>query len=210
MEQKKILITGFEPFGGDTVNPSYETVKELPDRIGKWEVVKEILPVSFTESIRTLKKLIALYHPDVVLCVGQAGGRHCVSLEKIAVNLADATIPDNDGVIPENETLIEKGPDGVFSNLPVRDMVKNVTDHEIPCYVSYSAGTYVCNCVFYHTMALCKNEYPGMRGGFIHLPYLHRQIAESRMKKPGMSLETMVKSVELLIEAIPYENGQTL
>lgn len=202
MKQKKILITGFDPFGGDAVNPSYEVVKALPDQIGEWEIVKGLLPVSFSDAPRTLKQLISSQLPDVVLCVGQAGGRHCVSVEKIAVNLADATIPDNDGVIPENETLIEKGPDGMFSNLPVKKMVKNVTEHEIPCCVSYTAGTYVCNCVFYHTMDLCRQEYPDMAGGFIHVPYLHRQIVENKMKKPSMSLETMVKSVELLIQAI--------
>ena len=131
----KLLVTGFDPFGGESVNPAYEAVKLLPDIIEGAQIIKLEIPTVFKKSIEVVKEAVENYQPDIVINVGQAGGRACVTVEKVAINLADAGIPDNAGDSPEDESLEKAGPDAYFSTLPVRAMVENVKSHGLPCEI---------------------------------------------------------------------------
>lgn len=202
MHTKTLLVTGFQPFGGENINPSYEAVKYLPDKIGGWTLKKLELPVEFSTSIEVLKNAISNYTPDVVLSVGQAGGRNFITIERIAMNVKDSRVADNAGYIPEDEKIIENGPDGIFSNLPIKKMMKSVTDHNIPCAISNTAGTYVCNTVLYQALHLCNNEYPKMKAGFVHVPYIYEQITQRKINHPGMSLTDIVEALKYMIEAM--------
>ena len=198
----KLLVTGFDPFGGESVNPAYEAVKLLPDTIEGAKIVKLEIPTVFEKSIQVVKEAVEKFQPDVVINVGQAGGRACVTVEKVAINLADAGIPDNDGDAPQDEPLEADGPDAYFSTLPVRAMVENVKEHGLPCGISYSAGTYVCNSVMYRVLHLAAKSYPGMKAGFIHVPYSSEQVAKKDKQIASMPLETIAKSLEYAIETV--------
>lgn len=198
----KLLITGFDPFNGEPLNPAYEAVKRLPDTAAGAELVKLELPTAFERAVRTLETAIAEHRPDIVLSVGQAGGRACVTVERVALNLADASIPDNDGAQPQDSPLCSEGPAAYFSTIPVKAIVKNVQDHGIPCQLSYSAGTYVCNCVLYHALHLAATQYPGLRAGFIHVPYAEEQAVGKPSGTPSAALSTMTKALEYAIEVI--------
>ena len=131
----KILVTGFDPFGGEQVNPAYEAVKMLPDRIAGAEIIKEEIPTVFSKSWRAVEDGIRKYEPDVVVNVGQAGGRAHVTIEQVGINLADARIPDNDGEQPLNQPLQPDGGTAYFATIPVRAMVQNVRSHGLPCSI---------------------------------------------------------------------------
>ena len=154
----KVLVTGFDPFGGEKVNPAYEAVKLLPDTIAGAEIIKIEIPTVFTRSAEVLEEAIQKYRPDVVLDVGQAGGRSCMTVEKVAINLKEARIPDNDGEQPFDEPIREDGETAYFSTLPVKAMVENMRAHGIPAHISYTAGTYVCNCIMYNALYLADRK----------------------------------------------------
>jgi pyroglutamyl-peptidase len=172
-----VLITGFEPFGGETVNPSWEAVSVLQGvRITAHRVETRCLPVVFGESLKCLRKAIAETKPVLVICVGQAGGRGQISLERIAINVDDARIPDNAGQCPVDTAVVIDGPAGYFSTLPIKRLLAELHRAGIPAEISQTAGTYVCNHVFYGLMhGLKKNR--GIRGGFVHIPYSPEQAA---------------------------------
>ena len=172
----KVLLTGFDPFGGESVNPAFEAIKLLPDTIAGAEIVKVEIPTEFTRSISCVEAAIKEHNPDVVINVGQAGGRACVTVEKVGINLADARIPDNAGEQPSDEPLQADGPTAYFATIPVKAMVQNVREHGLPCHVSFTAGTYVCNCVMYNVLHLCATKYPNIRAGFIHVPFACEQV----------------------------------
>ena len=197
----KVLVTGFQPFGTDTMNPAYEAVKLLPDTIAGAEIVKLEIPTVFSKSGPAVEAGIKEHNPDVVINVGQAGGRSCVTVEKVAVNLAEARIPDNDGEQPMDEPLQADGDTGYFATVPVKAMVQNVREHGIPCHISYSAGTYVCNAVMYNVLYMVQKRYPNIRAGFIHVPYASEQVVDKPNGMASMSLETIAKSLEYCIEA---------
>lgn len=197
----KILITGFDPFGGESINPAYEAVKLLPDTIAGAQLIKLEIPTVFAKSIQVVKDAIETHCPDIVINVGQAGGRACVTVEKVAINLAEAGIPDNAGDEPHGEPLEPDGPDAYFSTLPVTEMVQNVKAHGLPCEISYSAGTYVCNSIMYRVLHLAAKEYPEMKAGFIHVPYSCEQTAKKNGRVASMPLETIAKSIEYAIAA---------
>lgn len=198
----KILVTGFSPFGGERVNPSWEAVKRLPDRIAGAELVKLEIPTSFSRCGPAVEAAVEAHRPDAVLCVGQAGGRACVSVERVAINLAEAGIPDSDGDQPADQPIQAGGPDAYFSTLPVKAMAQRVRERGIPCQISYSAGTYVCNCVMYQTLHLAARRYPALRAGFIHVPYLHEQAVGKPAGTPSMALSTLIQALESAVEAI--------
>ena len=201
----KILVTGFDPFGGETVNPAYEAVKLLPDTIGGAQIFKLEIPTVFSLSGPAVEEGIKKYEPDVVLCVGQAGGRASISVEKVAINFVDARIPDNNGEQPLDEPLQADGPAAYFSTLPVKAMVQHVKDAGLPCYLSFTAGTYVCNSIMYNVLYMCEKRYPGIRAGFIHVPYACGQVIDKANTTPSMPLETIAKSLEYAIEAIAID-----
>ena len=197
----KVLITGFDPFGGESVNPAYEAVKLLPDTIAGAQIIKLEIPTVFSKSGPAVEAGIQEHQPDIVINVGQAGGRSCVTIEKVAINLADARIPDNAGEQLVDEVLQEDGENAYFATIPVKAIVQNVRDHGIPCHVSYTAGTYVCNCVMYNVLYMAAKKYPNIRAGFIHVPFAAEQAVDKANGMAFMSLEMIAKSLEYAIEA---------
>ena len=203
----KILVTGFDPFGGESVNPAYEAVKLLPDVIGGAEIFKLEIPTVFSLSGPAVEEGIRKYQPDVVICVGQAGGRASISVEKVAINFVDARIPDNNGEQPLDEPLQADGPAAYFATLPVKAMVQHVKEAGLPCYLSFTAGTYVCNSIMYNVLYMCEKRYPGIRAGFIHVPYARGQVIDKANTTPSMPLETIAKSLEYAIEAVAIDRA---
>lgn len=197
----KILITGFDPFGGESVNPAFEAVKLLPDTIAGAEIIKLEIPTVFSKCGPAVEAGIEKYNPDVIINVGQAGGRSCVTIEKVAINLAEARIPDNDGEQPRDEAIQADGENAYFSLLPVNAIVQNVRAHGLPCHVSYTAGTYVCNAVMYQVLYMIDKTYTNLRAGFIHVPFAVEQVVDKANGMASMSVHDIAKSIEYAIEA---------
>ena len=195
--KKKLLITGFEPFGKDVVNPSWEAVSRLEDIIGDYELTKLRVPVIFGTAAEQVLAAAEALAPDAILCIGQAGRRNAVTPERLAVNLRDASMKDNAGNQPMDEPVVPEGPTAYFASVPVRKMVDAVKGNNIPCEFSYSAGTYVCNDLFY----TLRHHYNGTETGvgFIHVPYLPEQAPEGTFSMP---LETIVRALSIAIEAM--------
>lgn len=201
----KILVTGFEPFGKEKTNPSYEAAKELPDRILASQIIKMEIPTSFSRTIIALEEAIEKIRPHVVINIGQAGGRASIDIERVAINLAHAKIPDNDGYQPIDEKIQEDGENAYFASLPVRDMVEAIKAQGIPANISYSAGTYVCNTTMYNMLYLCQKKYPHIKAGFIHVPYSLDQAINKPEGTPSMPIEIISRGIQYGIEAIVGE-----
>ncbi len=197
----KILVTGFDPFDGDSVNPALELIKQLPEEIDGCEIITLEVPTVFHKSIQVIKQAIDTHHPDAVLSVGQAGGRVDMTVERIGINCDDARIPDNEGNSPVDEKVFEDGDDAYLLTLPVKAMVKAIQDAGVPASVSNTAGTFVCNHVAYGVAYLAKKYYPDMKTGFMHIPFLPYQAAEKR-GMPSMSLESLKTGTVAAIKAI--------
>lgn len=192
---KKLLITGFEPFGGEAINPSWETVSHLPEELGGYFLTKLRIPVVFGEAAEQVICIANKIHPDAVLCIGQAGGRDAVTPELVGINLRHGTIPDNKGNQPIDMPILAGGSAAYFSTVPVRKMAEAIHEAGIPSRVSYSAGTYVCNDVLYTLL----NHFDGSatRVGFIHIPYITEQ-----NKTPSMELCHIVRALTVAIESL--------
>ena len=191
------MITGFDPFGGQTVNPSWAVAEALPDTVGEYRLVKLQLQTLYGKAAETVLRQAAECHPDVILCMGLAGGRKAVTPEVVAINLREASIPDNAGVKYENAPVIADGPAAYFATLPVREMVGAIRAKEIPAALSYSAGTYVCNDVLY--TLLHRFHGTETRVGFVHVPYIPQQAAEGQ---PSLPLEQAVEAIQAAIQAL--------
>mgnify|MGYP005895577593 CR=1 FL=1 len=200
--KKKLLITGFDPFGGEQVNPAFEAVRLLPDEIAGLELCKLEIPTEFFKSGVILKDALRAVHPNAVLCVGQAGGRTAVTPERVAINLMDARIPDNAGYQPVDVPIREDGETAYFTSLPVKAMVQRMRDAGIPAAVSYTAGTYVCNYLLYTLLYLIDKKYPHVRGGFIHVPYAMEQVINKPLGTPSMDLRQIARGLETAVEAV--------
>lgn len=198
----KLLITGFDPFGSESINPAYEAVKLLPDSIRGLDLIKLEVPTVFGQAGETLKQAMDIHRPDYVLCVGQAGGRSAVTPEKVAINLMDGRIPDNAGYQPFDTPVREDGPAAYFSSLPVKAMVQAIREAGIPSFLSYTAGTYVCNYLMYELLYLIDHHYPNTKGGFIHVPFMTSQVVNKPNGTPSMDLKTIASALEKAIEAI--------
>ena len=195
----RILVTGFAPFGPDTVNAAWEAVARLPERIGGAELVKRQLPVEYHGAPAALDTLLAELRPDAVLCVGQAAGRAALTPELVGINWRDAAAPDNAGVLCRGERIDPAGPDAYFSTLPVREMTEAIRAAGIPAQLSLSAGGYLCNCLLYHLAGLAKER--GIPGGFLHVPCC----CEQTLEKPGcpsLPLPTITAGLEAAVGAI--------
>ncbi|KAI7264901.1 hypothetical protein KC345_g8686 [Hortaea werneckii] len=197
----KILITGFEPFGGEPINPSLEAVKRLDNRIAGAELIKRSLPVVFQKAVEQLTGYIEEDRPDVVICIGQAGGVSGITVERIAVNLMDASIADNKGYQPEDVPVIAGGPNAYFSSLPVKKIVERIKDNGLPAVLSNSAGTYVCNNTMYGLLHHIEQHCPDVRGGFIHVPYIPEQVLD-KPGKASMAPGDIVRAIGYAIEAV--------
>ncbi len=195
---KKVLVTGFEPFGGEDINPSWEVVKQLDKRvIDGCQIVALQLPCVFFDSLDVLYRGIEQYEPTLVIAIGQAGGRADITIERIGINIIDASIVDNQGQQPIDKTIVTEGPAAIFSTLPIKSIVAGLQTAGIPASVSQTAGTYVCNQVMYGLLNKISDQ-TGVRGGFIHVPYLPEQAA-MHMGKPSMGGEMILRAVELAI-----------
>ncbi|MCD7880262.1 MAG: pyroglutamyl-peptidase I [Clostridiales bacterium] len=194
-----LLVTGFEPFGGEAVNPSWEAVRRLPAHIDGVTVTSVQLPTAFQRGEQALLRALEDCRPERVLCVGLAGGRKGFTLERVGINLRDARIPDNDGFQPEDRPVRPDGPAACFATLPVKEMVQGLNRAGIPAAVSYTAGTYVCNDILYTLLDWQAREMPESRGGFLHLPYTLGQAAEKGENVPGMALEEMGRGLSLAV-----------
>lgn len=205
----KILITGFDPFGGESVNPAFEAVKLLPDAIAGAQIIKLEVPTQFLRAGAVLEAAMEEYQPDVVLCIGQAGGRAAITPEKVAINLMDGRIPDNAGYQPVDVPIQEDGETAYFSTLPVKAMVQKMRAAGIPAALSYTAGTYVCNYLMYTLLYLIDKKFPTVRGGFVHVPYAMEQAVSKPLDTPSMDLHQIARGLEKAVEAI-VENDSDL
>lgn len=201
----KILVTGFDPFGGEPINPAIESVKKLPDNIAGAKIIKLEIPTVRKKSLEKIEKAINEHNPDVILSIGQAGGRFDISIERVGINLDDFRIPDNEGNQIIDEPIFPDGENSYFVKLPVKAMVQNVQKNNIPASVSYTAGTFVCNHVLYGVLYLIEKKYKGKKSGFIHIPFLPQQVVDKR-NTPSMELNTIVKGLTAAIEAIVKNN----
>lgn len=198
----KVLITGFDPFGGEKINPAWEAVKGLPDKIEGMDIVKLQIPTIFKKSGKKLFENIDAVKPDVVICVGQAGGRYEFCLERVAINIEDGRIPDNEGYQPIDTIIYEDGKNAYFTRLPIKAIVEEVKKEGIPAAVSNTAGTYVCNHIMYSLLYyLDKKGLNNVRGGFIHVPYIPEQVVDKK-NTPYMELSRMTKALEIAIKAM--------
>ena len=192
---KTLLITGFEPFNNEEINPSWLAVERLPEEINGYALKKLCLPVVFGEAAQRAMSVADEIKPDAILCIGQAGGRSAVTPELVAINLRFAKIPDNSGLQPKDEPIISDGENAYFSTLPVRKMADAINEAGILSNLSYSAGAYVCNDLLYTLLHNFKNT--NKRIAFIHIPYCTEQ-----NKNPSMDIDTVVKALAVAIENI--------
>ncbi|MFP7474513.1 pyroglutamyl-peptidase I [Niallia taxi] len=198
---QKILLTGFDPFGGEATNPALESVKKLDGvKIGDYLIEAREVPTVFDESIARLKEYIKEIKPALVICVGQAGGRPDVTIERIAINVNDARIADNQGQQPIDTAVVEGGPAAYWSSLPIKAIVKAMRKEGVPASVSQTAGTFVCNHIFYGLMNVLEQMGNKIKGGFIHIPFLPEQ-ATAHPGQPSMALDTIVKGLKTAVEA---------
>ncbi len=197
----RVLATCFEPFGGDLLNSSCEAVMALPGHIDGIEICKAVIPTVFGESIDRLRKVIEDCEPDVVVCVGQAGKRDAITPERVAINVMDARIPDNKGVQPIDEPIVEGGPAAYFSTLPIKEMVREMKRAGLAAKVSNTAGTYVCNQLMYGLMHIIRTEHPEIRGGFIHVPRTTQQVVTT-MGQHSMELNDIVNGLIVSIKIL--------
>ena len=192
--EKKLLITGFDPFGGGKINPSWEAVKLLPERVGEYQIHKLAIPTIFGTAAEMILAQAQQLHPNVIISVGLAGGRDAVTPERIAVNIRDARIADNQGAQPQGDRIAQDGPAAYFSTLPVEQIAERIRKKDIRATVSNTAGTFVCNDVLY--TLLHRFDGTAVRVGFIHVPYLPAQ------GTPNMELTDIVKALTAAIEAL--------
>ena len=196
----KVLVTGFDPFGGESINPAWEAVKVIKDEIAGAEIVKMQIPTVVGKSIAKIHDKMVEINPDIVIAVGQAGGRFGVTPERVAINVTDARIPDNEGNQPIDEPIFADGDAAYFSNLPVKAMVQEIKNAGYPTSLSNTAGTYICNHVMYGILYYIQKEFPNVRGGFIHVPFAASQVV-NKPNTPSMAIADITAAIEAAIKA---------
>ena len=194
----KALVTGFDPFGGEAVNPALEALARLKPSLGSLAVATQPIPTVFGRALDVLGEALDETRPDIVLAVGQAGGRAALSLERIAINVDDARIADNAGNQPIDRPVVPGGPAAYFTSLPIKAAVVALRNAGLPAIVSNTAGTFVCNHLFYGLMHEVARRGGGMRGGFLHIPYLPQQ-AQRHQGAPSMAIEHIVQGIEIIL-----------
>jgi pyroglutamyl-peptidase len=197
----KLLLTGFEPFGGSDINPSEQVVKTLIDKkIHGVELITKILPVDREAGPENLIQAVKESDPEVVICLGEARGRMAINIERVAVNLMDYRIKDNAGNLIQDQPIIPGGPPAYFCTLSVREIMEAVQKAGVPAQLSLSAGAFLCNQVIYTLLHHLDTNKIDIPAGFIHLPSLHEQVTEEQPIKPSMNLQTLVLGIETVIE----------
>ena len=198
----KLLLTAFDPFGGSPINPALEAVKLVADQIGDVQIVKLEVPTVFGKSIDTVAAAIEKEKPDAVLCIGQAGGRYDLTPERVAINLDDARIPDNEGNQPIDVPIFRDGAPAYFATLPIKAMVAKIREAGLPASVSNTAGTFVCNHLMYGVLYTLAKHYPGVKGGFMHVPFVPSQTVNRPTPAPSMCQQDIARGIEAAITAI--------
>jgi len=198
----KILVTAFDPFGGESINPALEAVKLMKDKIAGAEIVKLEIPTVFGKSIEITVEAIRKENPDAVLCVGQAGGRFEVTPERVAINVDDARIPDNEGNQPIDEPVYEDGEPAYFATLPVKAMVEAIRSVGLPSSLSNSAGTFVCNHIMYGVLHEVSKMDKNIRVGFVHVPFTPEQVVGRPSPAPSMAIADITRALEAAVTAI--------
>ncbi|WP_297282095.1 pyroglutamyl-peptidase I [uncultured Anaerococcus sp.] len=205
----KILVTGFDPFENEPTNPAIESVKRIDDEIEGAEIIKLEIPTVFQKSADVVEAKIREIKPDVILSVGQAGGRYGITVERVAINQDDARIKDNEGNQPIDVKIREDGQAAYFASIPIKAMVEEIKKENIPASVSNTAGTFVCNHIMYQDLYLAE-KYGDIKAGFIHVPYLPEQVVDKK-DTASMSLDDIVKGLNAAIRAIVrYNNKEDL
>lgn len=205
----KILVTGFDPFGGEKTNPAIEAVKRIDENIEGAEIIKLEIPTVFNKSADVVEEKIKEVNPDVILSVGQAGGRYDITVERVAINEDDARIADNEGNQPIDTKIREDGEAAYFASIPIKAIVEEIKSEGIPASVSNSAGTFVCNHIMYQDLYLAE-KYGNIKAGFIHVPFLPEQVLDKK-NTSSMSLEDIVKGLNAAIRAIvKYDDKKDL
>ena len=207
--EMKVLVTGFDPFGGEKLNPALEAIKSLPSEIQGAEVRWLEVPTVFYKSVKILEEEIRIYQPDIVLCIGQAGGRKGLTPERVAINQDDARIQDNEGNQPIDRPIQLDGPPAYFSSLPIKAMVQAIKEEGLPASVSNTAGTFVCNHLMYQVLYLVEKEFPTIKAGFMHIPYMMEQVID-KPNTPAMDLVDIVRGIEAAIRATIEYGDQDL
>lgn len=197
----KLLLTGFDPFGKDKINPAIEAVKKVPDEISGLQIAKLEIPTVFFKSAEKIHKAILSEKPDFILNIGQAGGRYGITPERVAINFDDARIPDNEGQQPKEKLIHDDGENAYFTQLPVKEMSKAIKEEQIPSYVSTTAGAFVCNHVMYQVQYMIHREFPNIKGGFMHIPFLPSQVV-NRPGVPSLSLADDVRGITAAIKVL--------
>lgn len=203
----KILVTGFDPFGTDQINPAIEAVKRLPDDINGATIIKLEIPTIFNQCAQVVHAAILRNHPAYVLNIGQAGGRSGLTPERVAINLDDGRIADNAGHQPTDQVIQPAGQNAYFTQLPVKAMVQAIQNAGIPSYLSTTAGTYVCNHIMYQVQYMIDSEFPDLKAGFIHIPFLPNQVLK-RPNTPSLSLTDDITGITAAIGAIVDRDGK--
>lgn len=198
----KLLLTAFDPFGGSPINPALEAVKLVANQIGDVQIVKLEVPTVFGKSIDTVAAAIEKEKPDAVLCIGQAGGRYDLTPERVAINLDDARIPDNEGNQPIDVPIFQDGAPAYFATLPIKAMVAKIREAGLPASVSNTAGTFVCNHLMYGVLYTLAKHYPGVKGGFMHVPFVPSQTVNRPTPAPSMCQQDIARGIEAAITAI--------
>lgn len=205
----KILVTGFDAFNGEKINPSSLILEKIPDEIDGNKIEKLLLPTAFYKVADLIERKIVEARPDIIISLGQAGIRSEITVERVAINIADSSIADNEGMRPIDEKIRWDGENAYFSSLPIKAIVENLREEEIPAAVSNTAGTFVCNFVMYNDLYLAE-KYKNIKAGFIHVPYLPAQVLDKRGVS-SMSLDEMLRAVEIIIKtSIPYKDKEDL
>ncbi len=203
-----MLVTGFEPFGGEDTNPSWEICKQLAAKIGHARNETLRVPCRFREAIEVVARAIERVNPGIVVCIGQAGGRDRLSFERVAINLDDARIADNAGARPVDQPIAPQGPPAYFTTVPVKAMAAAAREAGVPAEVSNTAGTYVCNHLIYGVLHYIAASGLEARAGFIHVPYADSQVVD-KAGLPSMSVAAMVRGIEAALVAA-LENATDL
>jgi pyroglutamyl-peptidase len=196
-----ILVTGFEPFGGETLNASWEAVSRLNGDVGDVRIERLLVPTTYADSIRTVTEAIDRLRPSTVLMVGQAGGRAELSIERVAVNCDDAQAPDNAGVLHEDAPIVSQGPTAYLATLPIKQIVAGLRSAGLPAAVSNTVGLFVCNHLFYGVLHHIVTRNLDTQAGFVHVPFLPEQVV-GKPGTPSMALETMVAGIDCIVAVV--------
>lgn len=198
---KTLLITAFEPFGGENINPSALAMEHLPLQIGKMKLEKRLLEVTFSGATEKIRKYVDEIKPSAVICLGQAGGRAAITPERVAINIMDSSAADNSGFMPNDESIVVGAPNAYFTTLPIKSMVKAIESVNVKAAISNSAGTYVCNAVMFALLEHIDRLGTNIPAGFIHVPYIFEQVS-GREDIPYMQTEDIVRGITAAIECL--------